>query len=205
MAEILSGAVDVTYNDSLVTGEGVTWSTVSVGDVFIVSADNVWYVIASISPPTSNVSGKWELHLNIPYQGVTASGVAYAICVDYSPLYNFLIVNPGDIRTDLIQRRNIAILESILSSLSASGGSGVVKIDVPITGVLIGANTIPVSFSSTLPHLPAHIFRPTMEKSNPNDDNIDAVTIDSVTTSGFNVNLSGAAVSGHKLRCAYIL
>jgi hypothetical protein len=39
---------------------------------------------------------------------------------------------------------------------------------------------------------------------NSTDDNIDAISIDSITDEGYNVNLSGPAVAGQKISNIYI-
>jgi hypothetical protein len=111
-------------------------------------------------------------------------------------------MNRGDLRTDIIQQQNISILEAALAALAA--GLGFKVVSVPITGALIGANTIPVLFPVALSARPRFVQRPTFEKTDPMDDNIDALTVDSITQYGFNVNLSAGAISGHILHCSYL-
>lgn len=67
-----------------------------------------------------------------------------------------------------------------------------------------GTTTIAMTFSPALASPPSWIGRPVFIKAAPGDDNIDAVTIDSVTAAGYNVNLSGNAVAGQVLQNVYI-
>lgn len=67
-----------------------------------------------------------------------------------------------------------------------------------------GTTTIAMVFDPELAAPPSWIGRPVFIKAAPGDDNIDAVTIDSVTATGYNVNLSGNAVAGQVLQNVYI-
>ena len=56
--------------------------------------------------------------------------------------------------------------------------------------------TIPVTFSLNFPSIPTTPGAMIIKKANSSDDNIFVASIDSVTVSGFNVNLSGPSPVG---------
>jgi hypothetical protein len=63
----------------------------------------------------------------------------------------------------------------------------------------------PVVTVSMLTNPPIVPFLPTFVKVNAGDDNVVAVSIDTVTTGGFNVNLGGPAVAGQTMSYAYVV
>jgi hypothetical protein len=88
--------------------------------------------------------------------------------------------------------------------LLPTAGSDIVTQTIAIAGALIGATEIPVVYPTGLTAPPRNIFLPVQEKTNPSDDNIPAVSIDSITTTGYNVNLPAPAVAGHVYHCAHL-
>lgn len=70
-----------------------------------------------------------------------------------------------------------------------------IVVNVTISGALIGATRIPVTFSPALASAPLAVL-PILQKTTSAEDNVLAVTYDTVTSSGFFVNLSGPAIAG---------
>jgi PKD repeat protein len=82
-------------------------------------------------------------------------------------------------------------------------GGPVVSTTIVISGGLIGASVIPVPLTLTSP--PKLQGLPWFEKANPADDNVFVESVDSLTNTGFNCNLSSPAISGQILHIAYTL
>ena len=77
VADYSEGTVSVTISDTTITGLGTTFTPDMVGRYFQVTTssavgNDVWYKIASYTSAT-------EIDLDIPFEGATASGLAYKI------------------------------------------------------------------------------------------------------------------------------
>lgn len=92
MTQISRGTVAVTNGSQIVTGTGTLFVTDSAdnGDLFIVDGENVAYPIASVDT-------ELQVTLASNYAGVTDSGLAYAISVDFTPNFGFPLPQTGDI------------------------------------------------------------------------------------------------------------
>lgn len=79
MSQYRTGTASVTNGSATVTGAGTAWlANIAAGNYFFVPGDVVAYEVASVDSDT-------EITLTAPYGGVTASGVAYVLHVDFHP------------------------------------------------------------------------------------------------------------------------
>jgi len=200
------GTASVTNGSNIVYAQaGVDWSQALQGSWFTVVGSGVSYDVAA--PPVL-VGNTWHILLAANYAGATNAAAAYAIEKDFVTINGVSVPqwSFGDTEILTFQNRyNRSIAEAIGGGGGGGGSStGVVTQSVIVAGGLVGATTIPVVFSPALAVVPLHIFAPIQVKSAPGDDNVPAVSIDSITTNGYNINLSGPAIAGHKYNCAYI-
>jgi len=117
LAQYLAGTVSVTNGSAVVAGTSTAWlSNISIGDIFIVANDAVWYEVASV-----NADGSITLSAN--YAGVTASSQLYAITRDFTPNLNLPYPSTGDIETSSIVRRAMLTLDNgvVVTSMTHRG------------------------------------------------------------------------------------
>ena len=188
-----NGTALVTQTIQTVTAQsGVEWSAALPGSWFTVIGSGISYEVGAVSFS----GGLWHLTLTGNYIAVTNAAAPYVIQIDFdangAPIFAL-----GDTEV-------LTLLNRWTSKIAATLGAGSVRQKITIAGGLIGATTIPVVFPSTLSAVPTHINRPVFEKVSSGDDNIDAVSVDSITVNGYNVNLSAPAISGQKLHTSYI-
>ena len=211
-AVVENGSTSVVAVDAL-----VDWSTVAPGDVFTVPAGRnttdylggLPYFVDHTIAPGSSVSGFWELVLTGAF-GKPDGTVFYQIITDFYSNTGAPQVKFGAVDTRLLFDLAVALIDVKIGDIIATGGGGggaegaILTHSKTISGADIGAITIAMSFGATLDAIP-FVGRPVMVKTSSGDDDIDCVTIDNISTTGYNVNLSGPAVSGHKINNIYIL
>ena len=114
MSQYKAYTVNVTNGSITVTGDLTAFLTnVSPGDSFLVAGELVTYAVAAVVSDT-------QLTLASPYQGDTASAVAYRISRDFTPNYNLAELSKGDADWPVILTvETIRKLDSIIAGLEA--------------------------------------------------------------------------------------
>lgn len=131
MSQYRVGTIEVTNGSGIVTAvdpdpdngsyAGTQWlSEAHAGDFLAVAGDDYLYKILSVQTDK-------QLTLEAYYLGATTVlkvdppflGAAYAIVRDFSPAYDFPLVNKGDIETTAILREAERQIEDQLASLDA--------------------------------------------------------------------------------------
>jgi hypothetical protein len=192
------GTVSVTNDSTLVYAQAdIDWSQVGPGCVFMVKGDGVSYTVAA-NPIL--VGATYHIALTAPYAGPTNAGAAYVIHKDFfsngAPIFAV-----GDTELYTLLNRWLQAQTGLGSGL---GAAGLVTLQIPIAGALIGATEIYCTFSPTLASPPAFIAHPIIAKANPADDNVMVTSIDTVSKIGFSMNLSAPAIAGHIIHCGWI-
>lgn len=121
--QIRTATASVENGGTTVTASaGNDWSAASVGDLFsIQGADATLYMVAAVRSPGENVSARWELSLTAPYAGATATGVAYQITKDFTPLLGLPLPDRGDVEIALLLKRAFLRLDSITAPWNPAG------------------------------------------------------------------------------------
>lgn len=193
------GTVSVTNGLNTVSSQaGADWSQVRRGHWFAVVGSGIWYTINADPVLTGGV---WEITLSANYGGPTNPTAAYAIQTYFAPNGSPILAVGDSDWMGLLNRWMQAT-----NSIGGIGGgsSGLVHKQILITGALIGDTEIYCAYDPVLNLPPSFIARPVVQKQNPADDNRDVVSIDSVTDAGFSMNLSGPAIEGQVIHCAWI-
>ena len=90
------------------------WSEITEGALLILGNDRTPRYIASKEPPSTSVSGFWELTLSANYTGTTVSGVSYSITLDFTENYNLPLVHEGDVDAASLFSRAMTLIDSSL-------------------------------------------------------------------------------------------
>jgi hypothetical protein len=120
MGQYTTGTVTVTNGDATVTGVDTLFLTeVTIGDIFTVVDDNVFYEVASIT-------NDLNLELSANYAGVTGGTKAYAITRDFTSPDNFPYAEKGDIETVAVIKRAILDIQTrfLLAKVLAKTATG---------------------------------------------------------------------------------
>lgn len=141
MSQYRAGWVQVVSGSTRVISTGTDWSTIDVGDIFLVRSNNVPYFVAS----KSTVSGNWEVALSAPYLQASATGQSYAITTNFTSLLNIPLIAPGDVETATIFNRAMAIIDQ--EFYEVGGGTGVQQQIFEVT-LPTGVNKYNVSYPS---------------------------------------------------------
>ena len=103
--QYITGTVVTTAGDETVTGTNTVWLTnVSPGDLMVIGQDRAAYTIGSV---TSDVS----LELTAKYPS-TKAGATYVVARDFTSALNLPKPNAGDLRFDVLNRRQMDILDA---------------------------------------------------------------------------------------------
>jgi hypothetical protein len=182
----------------------VDWSTVNPNDIFSVPAalnsaaynNGVLYFVDHTAAPGVSGSGKWEIFLSVPFSKPSGT-VYYAVSKDFFPNTGAPKVNYGDVETILLLMRAVAVMDGYIgrlvgtthSKVIAGADIGAIRIYMPITGLTVA---------------PTFVGRPVFKKTASGEDDIDPISIDTVTSAGYYVNLSAGAVAGQTLQNSYV-
>ena len=113
MAQYSQGAVSVTKNSNIITGTNTSWiGNVLIGNSFKVKGESSIYNIASVDSDT-------QLTLTAPYEGETATNVAYLITRDFTPNFGLYEISAGDVDwTYNLTQGTIRKIDSLLWDLN---------------------------------------------------------------------------------------
>jgi len=144
MAQYQAGTVNVSNGSPVVVGAGATsWtSQVSVGDLFAVNNEFVWYYIQSVD--TDN-----QITLTSNYTGTTKTAQQYAIQRDFTPNNNFPIPSYGDIGVSTLISKTLLEIDATLTSISplsaTMDGNIVVSGTIALTSMSLDLGTLPLT------------------------------------------------------------
>jgi hypothetical protein len=117
MSQYKVGTCNVTNNDATVTGNLTEWSTnVSAGDKFLVIGTNVSYTVASVTSDT-------ELELSTVYGGSSDTSASYTITSSFTPNYNLITAQKGDLGIATFFSDNFSQIDALLLQPAAGDGS----------------------------------------------------------------------------------
>lgn len=191
-------------SNQVIASADLDWSAAAPGSWFKVVGSNVDYTVAAVAFS----DGRWRLTLSGNYAGATNAAADYLIQKDFdengTPIFDVSDV----VDKTLLNRWTRKVGTLVANSSTSAGNSAAAALraqSILITGALIGAMVIPVSFGGPLGAPPSHVVLPTQVKSSPDDDNIPAVSVDSITAAGYNVNLAAPAISGHRYLCSHLV
>jgi hypothetical protein len=83
-------------------------------------------------------------------------------------------------------------------------GYGVTSHSRVVTAPETGTTVVYMAFAPVLSSAPSYVGNPVIKKVSADSDNVFAVSVDSITTGGYNVNLSGPAVAGQTISNIYV-
>jgi hypothetical protein len=204
MAQIQTSTCAVTNGSATVVAAADNdWSQAVAPLMF--GVNNVWYnVIGS----AVFVDPNWQITLSVPYQGADDAAAVYAIQRDFEALFGFPLFAPGDTQIAALLNRFVVTLAGMLAGVTLPVGELAGAISIPhqkvIAGTDIGASTVPIVFSPALSATPIYVGTPAMVKSDPAEDNVGVASIDSISETGYNVNLTSGAIAGQILINTYI-
>lgn len=160
--------VSVTNGSSTVTGTGTLFvANVTIGDIFIVNADGVSYVVASITSDT-------VLVLTANYAGTTNAAAAYAITIDFTPNFALPLLKKNDIETHVLVSRALTDIDTLLS---ARIGNFALTGDMSVSGVFTVSTNGQIDNSLTAGNTRLLIF-------DVNSDTLKRVTVGSNDSGG---------------------
>jgi hypothetical protein len=120
MAQYRYGTVDVTSGSPIVVGHSTEWvANLSIGDLFAISGEGVWYEIESIQDNT-------HLTLTSNYTGTTKTESAYGVQRDFTPNNNYPTPAYGDSDVASLIAKALLEIDAQLAALS------------PLTSILQG-------------------------------------------------------------------
>lgn len=90
---------------------GVDWSEVQAGYIFLVGENDVWFEVVSVA----FVSGKYQITADAPWAGVSGDS-SYVIVLSYSPNFRIPYAESGDVKTNLITKRAILVIDGLVNS-----------------------------------------------------------------------------------------
>ena len=187
MAQYKTGTVSVTNGSQTVTGSGTTWSTnITVGDIFTVVGDSVWYSVGSVDSDT-------QITLSSNYAGTTSSGSSYTISRDFTTNFGWPYITKGDIETAAVISKTIQDIDAELNS----NGYDSTNVDITggsINGTAVGdvtpaAGTFTVMTTSSASISGGNINGVTIGGTTPGD-----ATFSTMTTSS--ASITGGTISG---------
>jgi hypothetical protein len=118
MSQYRTGTVQVTNASQNVVGTGTAFvGNVSVGDIFTVDGDNVWYEVATVTDNT-------HLAVSANYQGSSGSSKAYAVSKSFTPNLGIPYPEQNDVETASLFKRAMLYIESFLSGRLARSVAG---------------------------------------------------------------------------------
>jgi hypothetical protein len=104
-----TGTVAVENGSNVIGGNGTAWlANVERGDLFFLVGDTAAYEIAGVSADGSAT-------LTAPFEGTSAAAAPYAISRDFTAFYGLPFPQAGDIGTQLLFKRAMAIIDAQLN------------------------------------------------------------------------------------------
>lgn len=144
MSQYKDGSVAVTNGSATVTGTSTLFSAnVAVGDSFKLEGENATYNITAVGSNTS-------ITISPVYAGATASGNAYVISKDFTPIHSMYEPNGGDVDWPFLLTTALRHIDSYLPLYVASQTPGANQIPVNNASGNLGIGITPSEWGGAL-------------------------------------------------------
>lgn len=108
------GTINVTNSSAAVVGVGTKWvANLAAGQMFTVVGSGIVYYVGSITDDT-------HLTLTANYAGTTATAQPYTIVQSFTPGNSIPYPDIGDVQTATILKRALAIIDGLLTTVTAT-------------------------------------------------------------------------------------